>query len=650
MSITNITGSDTNGVFNVTTAQNITSDGGGTSESILITGSGAIRASSTNDVTLTFTSCNIFLNNVSGTAGNPNATGLSYNGDSTSRLDLDSYIRFIDTNIIYLTSGSRRNIFVSELTRSNVIEQDSGNELFVYTQPNTTIDTCLIQGINTLEVVGQFTTAFNLTIDDVMKSYLNWEAGRLDFFGLAVLNKPSDAAQADIWIGSGASDNHVWHWNNDSTFNNQHMYITATSNRYYDGVTISWEFTDRDTGSVIEDVKMVVKDDFPGADASGTMADRGTYVSNSSGHIAGTWDSQNRTTVTTGDRNTFFMVRNAVTQIDTNSNLSGSKAYPLTVITGDQGDRGENYDLDEVLNQIEIKAYLYEARAGFIDGDTFDSTTQIGVLDSDLSVGEYSTFIMSKDSGITQTTQSTVDAYTELETLDKMYDRIKAEWYDNDAYPLPTYNGIGIDLDDVDLIVDGNATAAYAFSSGDIIISTDTGDKNLSPGTKITSITTTGVVTVRDSATINDLIINADIDLESVVDLSDLTIDGDLDISTAGTYDFSNVTVTGDVTNSGSGSVIINLSDGSSMTTTEPGTGNGQVSLVNTVPIKVTVKDAATLGLIQGARVYIETAAGGPASAGEVLVNTLTDGTGEVNTTVAYEGDQPVTGTVRKGG
>jgi hypothetical protein len=66
------------------------------------------------------------------------------------------------------------------------------------------------------------------------------------------------------------------------------------------------------------------------------------------------------------------------------------------------------------------------------------------------------------------------------------------------------------------------------------------------------------------------------------------------------------------------------------------------------VPIKVIVKDADSLALIQGARVFMETAAGGPASAGVEIINELTDSNGEVNTTYAYEGDQPVTGRVRK--
>jgi len=634
MSTTGLTGSTVNGVYQISAVNSLSSNGGATSESLLFITSGAVRASSS--ATVTFTSCNIYLNNVSGTGGNPNAVSLSYNADSTSRADNGRYIRFFDTNIIYGTSGSRRNIFVSELTRSNVIEKDSGSELFVYTQPNAILDTVLIQGVNTVEVVGQFSVSFNLTIDDVTKSYLNWEAGRLDFFGLGILNKPAGASQADAWIGNGASDNASWQWNNKTTFNNQKLYLTAANNRYYDGVTISWEFIDRDTGSAIEDVKVKVKDDFPGADNSGTMAERGEYLTNSSGHIAGTWDSQNRTTVTTGDRNTFFMIRNAVERIDTNGNLTGSKTYPVTVITGDQGNRGENYELDTVLNQVEVKSYLHEARSGFIDGDTFDSTVEIGVLASDLTVDSYSTFILSEDAGITQTTKATVDAYTTLETLDKAYDRIKAEWYDNDSYPLNTFSGVSMDLGATDLIIDGTTTSAYSYTSGDIIISTNTGAKNLTIGSTIKEIITTGDVTVRNTATINGLTITADVTITSAIDLTDVVINGDLRVSTGAnsTIDLSNVSVSGSIFNdSASNTLIINSTNGSSLTAGDAGAGNGETNILQTVPIKVTVKDIKSGSLIQGARVFIKADPGGDLPSGDSVTITRVSTTATVSHT-----------------
>ena len=70
---------------------------------------------------------------------------------------------------------------------------------------------------------------------------------------------------------------------------------------------------------------------------------------------------------------------------------------------------------------------------------------------------------------------------------------------------------------------------------------------------------------------------------------------------------------------------------------------------VSPVPVRVVVKDIDTLGVIQGARVFLETASGGPASPGVEIVNELTDIDGEVNTEYEpFEGDQPIVGKVRK--
>jgi len=87
-----------------------------------------------------------------------------------------------------------------------------------------------------------------------------------------------------------------------------------------------------------------------------------------------------------------------------------------------------------------------------------------------------------------------------------------------------------------------------------------------------------------------DCLINVD------TDLTDVTINGDLDITITAdtTLEFDNVTVTGNVTNSaGSNTLTINASNGSSLTAGDAGTGNGQTNIVNAVNITITVNDAA---------------------------------------------------------
>ena len=158
----------------------------------------------------------------------------------------------------------------------------------------------------------------------------------------------------------------------------------------------------------------------------------------------------------------------------------------------------------------------------------------------------------------------------------------------------------------------------------------------------------TGLLTL-NGGTADGLTVYGDVLLDQVMNISSMTINGDLDVDTSGTYNFTTVTITGDTTNSSAGTCTINALTGSSFTTTEPGTGAGQVNIVNSVPITVTVKDADTLGVIQGARVYLETSTGGPASSGIEIINSVTNVSGVVSSTYNYISDQPVVGRVRKG-
>ncbi len=641
MTTTNLTGSRVNGVYEISTANNVSSNGGADTEAILLRDNGAIRASGS--ATLTFTACTFFLNNVSGTAGHPNQTALSYNADSTNRGDNGRYIKFRRCEIIYKTTA-RRNIFVSELTDSKVINQDGANQLFCYTQPNAHLENTLFLGIRTMELPGPPSIMSGITFDGVEKNYLNWEAGRLDMYGLAILNKPSGAGQSDGWIGQGnGSNNYVWQWNPDTSVNHERVYITDALNRYYVGVTISWEFIDRDTSNPIQDVKVKVKDDFPGTAAGGSMTERGEYLTNASGHVNGTWDGKNRTTVTQQDINTIYMVRKTVTRIGANN----TRAFPASNITGDQGTKKGNYDLDEVLNQIEIKHYEYEARAGHLYGDTFDSSVQIGELNADGTVKRYSTKILAVDNGISETNRTTVAGYTALENLDKAYDRIKLEWYDNDGYPLPTFSNKSLTLGSTDLTIDGSTTVpVYAFSGNEITLGINTASKKILAGTKVKEITTTGNVTLANGATVEGGTINADVTISSGVDLKDLTIDGDLHINTGAdsTLTFDNVTVTGQVFNDDTAHTLtIQAANGSSLTAGDSGTGAGQTDIQNSVIVTITVVDNDTGNPIQGAHVYLY-----KTSDKSQLLSDTTDANGQVTMTHNYSADVDFAGWVRE--
>lgn len=104
-------------------------------------------------------------------------------------------------------------------------------------------------------------------------------------------------------------------------------------------------------------------------------------------------------------------------------------------------------------------------------------------------------------------------------------------------------------------------------------------DAIVTEGDKFSTITTP-VLTLTNDANVEDISISGDVVVDSVINLNDIIISGDMEITNAGTYEFSNVIVNGDVTNSDSGgNVKIYGINGTEITTTEPGTGNDQVDI-----------------------------------------------------------------------
>lgn len=85
------------------------------------------------------------------------------------------------------------------------------------------------------------------------------------------------------------------------------------------------------------------------------------------------------------------------------------------------------------------------------------------------------------------------------------------------------------------------------------------------------------------------------------------------------------------------------------LSTTSSTTAQDYQYPLETVTVRVTVKDAATSAVIQNARVRLIASGGGPASDGTVLLTGVTDSSGILQTTsFAYIGDQEFTGIVRK--
>jgi hypothetical protein len=159
------------------------------------------------------------------------------------------------------------------------------------------------------------------------------------------------------------------------------------------------------------------------------------------------------------------------------------------------------------------------------------------------------------DSGITQTNKATVLAYTNIATLDQLYDRMKAEWRDNDNFPLFTFYGNELNLGSVNLVIDPSASSVYAYNSGTNTVTVKS--SSLSVGTKFTNIRTTGLVTA--SGTMANLTVNGNVSQATPTNLSNVVITGNLTYNTNTNIEITitNTTI-GTISNSGTGIVTIN--------------------------------------------------------------------------------------------
>lgn len=75
----------------------------------------------------------------------------------------------------------------------------------------------------------------------------------------------------------------------------------------------------------------------------------------------------------------------------------------------------------------------------------------------------------------------------------------------------------------------------------------------------------------------------------------------------------------------------------------------GTISVINEVPLTITVLDINDNSAIQNARVRMTADTGGPETSGTVLMEGTTDSSGQITTTYRYTSDQPVDGRIRKG-
>ena len=447
----------TNGVFFIGDALLLGSNQKLEAESVVLQGSGAIRANDSivgNEVILK--NCSIFIDGL--TSGFSTLTStLSYAGTNEKRSNTASADLTLDGCLLIKresggSGGARHHVFISNLYDTRIVCENN-KTVFLVTEIGARIRNVLLKRLSGFQPAGVFTYAVNLTLDETDLLFSN--NGRLEIVGLETIN--ASAAPIGVVGGSGVL-NALYLWNKGSSINNTKYIIQNPAvfdgaykgNYVFEGYTVSWKFLDT-SNAPVQSAKVCLYDNISNVYSyTGTLSKRAEYITNSSGLLVGTWDSRQRTTGASQVRDTLFLLA-------LRSNTNGSTYGP-------NGGNMQSYSLDPVQNQLAIKSYLHNATS-FQQGVDYAVSAKVGNVNESYTASTFENFYLSADESITETNKATVDAYTELGDPLKLYDRAKAAWYDNESYPLLTRSGNTINAGSYNVTLDASAAAVYAFNA-----------------------------------------------------------------------------------------------------------------------------------------------------------------------------------------
>ena len=152
---------------------------------------------------------------------------------------------------------------------------------------------------------------------------------------------------------------------------------------------------------------------------------------------------------------------------------------------------GYKMDANPMIDNVRTKAGVNELDAAWI---SYEHGLGNNTLDVSGQFERVEAITLVRDFSITNTTKTTVDAYTTLETSAKFYDRAKSYLVDNyagETETLVSRSGVEIDAGSYNVTIDATAASVFAFNGTTITIkaSTYTGD-----------MTTTGIITLANGA------------------------------------------------------------------------------------------------------------------------------------------------------
>ena len=273
-------------------------------------------------------------------------------------------------------------------------------------------------------------------------------------------------------------------------------------------------------------------------------------------------------------------------------------ATTLDVLTGVwHNDSNTNQSLFQFDDRMDINGgaigYLYEISVLILDNSMVGEDTALVQMVSDVA--------------ITQTTIATVQAYTTIDDNAELYDRSKEELFSD--YTGETVKDVTTDgaylTPRVDLGINPAAVLAYTITIAPImIIKTNdfTGKIRTSGANTVTQFGTGGAINYE--------------------------VDGELHIDDASVAWTASQPCNDIINDDAANNLVINVAIGVTCATSEPGTGIGQVLIVNAVPITITVTDTSGT-VIENARVYLiadETV--GTITTGDVILTGLTNVSG----------------------
>lgn len=107
------------------------------------------------------------------------------------------------------------------------------------------------------------------------------------------------------------------------------------------------------------------------------------------------------------------------------------------------------------------------------------------------------------DANITQTTLATVAAYTEIATLNELYDYAAYMRTQEPQYVLASRNGVAVDFGSVNIVLDSTASAIWDYDSATNTLTVKS--TNLASLTRFTTLLTTGTISLLNGSTITAL-------------------------------------------------------------------------------------------------------------------------------------------------